>query len=152
MSVISPGAIGCSMGASAYRSVLSPSGRSFLPTTPFAISHAYPSFGGLFSPANNAVSGFTPPAALYSSPYPVGNLETSMTLHGFVPRMAGQGELEGPNREAERGSPGIRYNARRQNPPRWGNRTSYSNSQVGYHNAVDIDRIRAGLDVRTTVR
>jgi hypothetical protein len=156
MSVGSPGATYRPMGPSTYASVLSPTGRSFLPTT-FAISPAYASlpvtFGGHFSPSSNAVVGFSPPAALCSSPYPLENFGTSMSLHhGFIPHITGWDDLESSSRGPQGGSPLVRYNARRQNAPPGGNRTSYSNSQVGQHNVVDMDRIRAGLDVRTTVR
>ncbi len=39
---------------------------------------------------------------------------------------------------------------RRQNAIRGASRPAFNNS-VGQHNVVDVDRIRQGLDVRTTV-
>lgn len=156
MSVVSPGATCHQLGPSPYASVLSPTGRSFLPTT-FAISSAYSplpvTFGSYFSPASNAALGFSSPAALCRSPYPIETFGTTISLHhAFVPHIAGWDEFESPSRGPQRGSPLVRYNTRRQNAPRGGHRTSYSNNQVGQHNVVDMDRIRAGLDVRTTVK
>lgn len=45
---------------------------------------------------------------------------------------------------------GRRQNAVRQNAVRAPGRPPFSSS-VGQHNVVDVDRIRQGLDVRTTV-
>ena len=56
-----------------------------------------------------------------------------------------------PGQGIPRGISLPRYNSKRQNSPRGGNRSASANSPVGQHNVVDIDRIRAGLDVRTTV-
>ena len=155
MSAVSPGPTCHPVGPSAYASMLSPTGRSFL-STAFSISPAYSpppvAFSGHFSPASNAVVGFSPLAALYSSPYALGNFGTGISLHpGFAPNIAGWDEFESRSHGQQPGGPLVHYNAKRQNAPRSGNRTSHGNSQVGQHNIVDMDRIRAGLDVRTTV-
>jgi hypothetical protein len=155
MSVTAPDTASHSVGASTYSSVLSPTGRSFLPS-PFAISTTYSplplTFSSPFSPAASGIVGVTTPNGLCNTPYPVDTFGRGLALqHCFVSPLPSWDDPESPSRTQPLGSPLVRYNPRRQSLPRAGNRSPYNNSQVGQHNVVDIGRIRAGLDVRTTV-
>jgi hypothetical protein len=131
---------------------LSPTGRSFVPT-PYTLSPVYSTlpltYGGHFSSPSNPIVGFTPPAAQYNSPYSVDS--SGHTTPGYMPSMTSWSGVETPSPCPPRGSPMGRFSAKRQNASRGGSRSPYANSQVGQHNVVDVDRIRAGLDVRTTV-
>lgn len=85
------------------------------------------------SPPASSVSSYQCLTPLYSSP---------ASSHAIVPS---QHDLTSP-----RQMQGLaRHDGRRQNAMRV-NRSSYHNA-AGHHNHVDVNRIREGIDVRTTV-
>jgi hypothetical protein len=148
ISVSTPSTLRYPLSSPVYDSILSPTGRSFVPTQ-FLIS---PPFSGLqmpfnaqFSPAGTTVIGYTPPG-VHFSPSHFG------TDPGFLPPMGSWCDLGSPGRAqpCEVPNSNSRFSGRRHGSARSGNR-SYANSLSGQHNVVDTDRIRAGLDVRTTV-
>jgi hypothetical protein len=149
ISISTPSTLRHPLNSPAYDSVLSPTGRSFVPT-PYLIS---PPCSGLpiplnaqFSPAGTTVIGYTPPGVHFSP----SNFGTDSV---FLPPRGAWCDMGSPIRAQPCGAPlsNGRFGGRRQGNSRTGNRSSYANSLAGQHNVVDIDRIRAGLDVRTTV-
>lgn len=139
-----------------YASVLSPTGRSFVPTT-YTISPGISTvpiaYGCQFSPASSGFLGFTPPAPQCNQTYQNTHFgaHSPNHHHGLITQTGIWDGVGNPGQDISRGVSLPRYNSKSQNSPRGGNRSSYANSPVGQHNVVDIDRIRAGLDVRTTV-
>ncbi len=155
MSVSSPGVMNGHIIPPGYASVLSPTGRSFVPTT-FTISPGITtlpvSYGYQFSPSSGNFLGFTPPTPQYNQSHQNTHFRASSpSHHGFIADMGAWDGACSPSQGAPRGVSSPRYNIKRHNSSRGANRSSYPNSPVGQHNVVDIDRIRAGLDVRTTV-
>lgn len=148
MSVTSPAVMNGSIVPSGYTSVLSPTGRSFVPTS-YTISPGMSpipvAYGCQFSPVNGAFFGYTPSA-------PQGNHfgANGPNLHGVVAQMGSWDNICNQGQGLPRGASLTRFGSGRRGGSREGNR-SYASSPVGQHNVVDIDRIRAGLDVRTTV-
>lgn len=139
---------------SGYTSILSPTGRSFVPT--YAISSGYSNvpvaYGCQFSPSSDSLLGFQASALPSNQAYQNAHFGVSSpNYHGFVAQIGAWDGICSPGQVIPRGISFPRYNSKRQNSPHGGNRPSYANSPVGQHNVVDIDRIRAGLDVRTTV-
>lgn len=140
-----------------YTNVLSPTGRSFVPggfpmtpnyagmSVPFA-----PQFSSPQTPVTGyAVGGFCTPSQFGSASITSGS---SRYTNG-TPGGSGWDSMSSPLR----GSSGrghtlqdARAFGRRQNAVRPATRPTFNN-QVGQHNVVDVDRIRQGLDVRTTV-
>jgi hypothetical protein len=149
MSVSSPAMMNGSLAPSGYTSILSPTGRSFVPTSYTLSPGLSPipvTYGCQFSPANGVFLGFTPPASQCN------HFGTNgPNNHGVPAQMGGWDGICSPSQDLSRGTSLARFNIKRQNVPRGGNRSSHASSPVGQHNVVDIDRIRAGLDVRTTV-
>jgi hypothetical protein len=139
-----------------YTSVLSPTGRSFVPVT-YTISPGMSTvpvaYGCQLSPASAGFLGFTPPAPQCNQTYQNTHLgaHSSNHCHELIAQIGAWDGIGSPGQSISRGISLPRYNSKRQSSPRGGNRSSYANSPVGQHNVVDIDRIRAGLDVRTTV-
>lgn len=120
------------------------------------MSPAYPAtsvaFSDQLSPLSTTLVGYGSPALHLSPTYPNTHFGASgPSPHSFIPVIADWGGFGNPNPGQPHGSPLAHLSGRRQNIPRGGNRAPYANNQVGQHNVVDIDRIRAGLDVRTTV-
>jgi hypothetical protein len=156
MSVSSPGVMNGPIIPPGYTSVLSPTGRSFVPTT-YTISPGMSTipiaYGCQFSPAGGGFLGFTPPATQCNPTYQntLFGAHSPNHHHGLIAQMGAWDGIGSPGQGISRGVSLPRYNSKRQNSPRGGDRSSYANSPVGQHNVVDIDRIRAGLDVRTTV-
>lgn len=149
MSVTSPAVMNGSIVSSGYTSVLSPTGRSFVPTSYTLSPGMSPvplAYGYQFSPVNSAFLSFTPPASQCNH---FGANDSNS--NGVATQMGGLDGVCSPVQGLSRGTSLARFNSKRQNAPRVGNCSSYASSPVGQHNVVDIDRIRAGLDVRTTV-
>jgi hypothetical protein len=149
ISATSPAVMNGSIVPSGYASVLSPTGRSFVPASYAMTSGLSPvavAYGCQFSPVNGAFLGFTPPASQCN------HFGTNgPNTHGAPAQMRGWDGIYSPSQGLSRGTSLARFNIKRQNGPRGGDRSSYASSPVGQHNVVYIDRIRAGLDVRTTV-
>jgi len=156
MSVSSPGVMNEPIMPPRYASVLSPTGRSFVPLT-YTISPGMSTvpvaYGYQFSPTSAGFLGFTPPAPQCNQTYQNthSGAHSSNHYHGLITQIGARDGIGSPGRGISRRISLPRYNSKRQNSPHGGNRSSYTNSPVGQHNVVDIDRIRAGLDVRTTV-
>jgi hypothetical protein len=135
-----------------YGNLISPAGRPItggFPVTPNYSASPY-SFGGPTSSPQTPVTGWT--SGGYGTPSQVAT-PYAVSEHS---RFAG-GEMSpwphtpSPSRGGFAGSPRQgRSVGRRQNAVRGGSRPQF-NSPVGQHNIVDVDRIRQGLDVRTTV-
>jgi hypothetical protein len=155
MSVSSPGVMSSPIIPHGYVSVLSPTGRSFVPTTytiSTGISNVPVQYGCQFSSSSGGLLDFHPTASHFNQTYQNTHFGAgNSNHHGFMTQMGAWDGMCSPGQGVPRGISLPRYNSKHQNPPRGGNRSSYTNSPVGQHNVVDIDRIRAGLDVRTTV-
>ena len=125
-------------------------------TTPVARSFTYrKEVGGQHTPTplNNLLQGYSAPVSLYSPSWsPASNPYTgygypSPLWSPYSPGAIGQ----------ERGSPALPHDRQpnyQQHPKSHGRLgvRQYPDFASGHHNVVDIDRIRRGEDVRTTVR
>jgi hypothetical protein len=149
ISVSTPSTLRYPLNSPTYESVLSPTGRSFVPTPyliPSPCSGPQIPLNAQFSPAGATVIGYTTPS-IHFSPRHFG------ADPGFLPQMGAWCDIGSPSRTQPSGTSlsNGRFGGRRHGSSRAGNRSPYANSLAGQHNVVDIDRIRAGLDVRTTV-
>jgi hypothetical protein len=157
MSLTTPKAIPCPQLPPGYTAVLSPTGRSMIPTPyPFTPTYngASMGYGGQFSPLQSTFIGFTPPRA-HLSPNFIGD-----RLSGaYNPTQVVWDDIGSPSRDqfgpvsaelSRLGSQTATPNGRRQSTIRVSSRSPYNNA-TGHHNVVDIARIQEGSDVRTTV-
>lgn len=113
-------------------------------SVPFA-----PQFSSPQTPVTGyAVGGFCTPSQFGSASITSG----SPRYTDGTPGGSGWDSLGSPLRGSGRSQSiqDARAFGRRQNAVRGASRPTFNN-QVGQHNVVDVDRIREGLDVRTTV-
>lgn len=144
-----------------YPPVLSPTGRSFVPGYPMTPNYSGVSvpFGAQFSSPQTPATGYTPGGFGTPSQYGSTSLTSGSPRYmGGTPNGQGWGSMGSPNRGSPlRGTPRMdsmgppRTFGHHENAGRQMARPAF-NSSVGQHNVVDVDRIRQGIDVRTTVR
>lgn len=134
-----------------YAAVLSPTGRSLIPT-PYQMQPTYSTtpmhYRGPFSPVMN----YNSPGPHLNSPYT--NVYGILGPYSPTQPTYWNG-LTGTGRDAHQVLPMdisqfTGANGRRQTAARFGGRSSYNNP-AGHHNVVDVQRIQEGSDVRTTV-
>ena len=141
-----------------YTNVLSPTGRSFVPggfpVTPNYTSMSVP-FTPQFSSPQTPVTGYA--VGGFGTPSQFGNTSLTSASPRYTdgtPGGSGWDSMSSPLRGSGSGRgqslQDSRALGRRQNAVRGVTRPTFNN-QVGQHNVVDVDRIRQGLDVRTTV-
>lgn len=139
-----------------YTNVLSPTGRSFVPggfpMTPNYAGLSVP-FAPQFSSPQTPVTGYAVGGFCTPSQFGGPSITGSPRYTDSTPGGSGWDGMSSPLRSS--GGRGqtlheARAFGRRQNAVRPATRPTF-NSQVGQHNVVDVDRIRQGLDVRTTV-
>lgn len=140
-----------------YAHVLSPTGRSFMPG---AYGTMTPNYAGMpvpfapqFSSPQTPVTGYSSGAFGTPSQFGSGSIQGSPLRYvDSTPTGSGWDSMGSPLRGSPRGMQDARAFGRRSNAIRSVNRPSPSfNNQVGQHNVVDVNRIKEGLDVRTTV-
>lgn len=139
-----------------YPTLVSPTGRSYVPggypMTPGYSSASLP-FGAQFSSPQTPVTGYTPGGYCTPSQYESASFTSGSTrLKENTPIGQTWDSMGSPTRG---GSKDVslsqeRPYGRRQNAVRGTSRPPFGNT-VGQHNVVDVNRIRQGLDVRTTV-
>ncbi|KFY81382.1 hypothetical protein V500_11473 [Pseudogymnoascus sp. VKM F-4518 (FW-2643)] len=158
LSISSPPAYNQQVPFSYPTTIMSPVGSSYVPRFPSTpgYSSALVPLGGPYSSPQSTVAGYTPGG--YGTPSQYGS--TSVTSDGSrltTPTGKTWNDMSSPTNGGSRNESqsqlrllGRRQNAVRQNAVRAPGRPPFSSS-VGQHNVVDVDRIRQGLDVRTTI-
>lgn len=138
--------------------MLSPVGNSYIqsiPSTPGYSSVPVP-FSGPYSSPQSPAAGYT--TGGYGTPTPYGTTSVPSEISRLTTPTArtwnnSGNPINGSLKDEsylQVGLYGRRQNSARHNAVRSVGRPSFS-SAAGQHNVVDVDRIRQGLDVRTTV-
>ncbi|KFX90215.1 hypothetical protein V490_06568 [Pseudogymnoascus sp. VKM F-3557] len=156
LSISSPPTYNQQVPFSYATTVLSPVDGSYAPRYPVtpAFSSVPAPFGGPYSSPQSTATGYTP--GVYSTPSQYGATSVTSDHPRITTRKTWNdagGPMNGGSKDESQSQLRLynrRQNAGRQNLVRGTGRPPY-NSSVGQHNVVDVNRIRQGLDVRTTI-